>query len=155
VKNRVFLRTQLAENLPSIQGDRVQLQQVMLNLIVNAVEAMSTSGNEPRDLRISTARLRPDALLIAVQDSGPGVDSADLPRVFDTFYSTKPAGLGMGLSICRAIVESHGGTLWVSRGVPRGAIFQFTLPVCADGAGSAVAGCNPSRSGEYCPRPRS
>jgi PAS domain S-box-containing protein len=134
MKNGVSLRTQLAENLPSVQGDRVQLQQVMLNLIVNAVEAMSTSGDEPRNLRISTARVRSDALLITVQDSGPGVDSADIERLFDSFYSTKSAGLGMGLSICRAIVEGHGGKLWVSTCVPRGAIFQFTLPVCADGA---------------------
>ena len=134
VNNGVSLRTQLAENLPSIHGDQVQLQQVMLNLIVNAVEAMSTSGNGPRDLRISTARVRPDALLITVQDSGPGVDSADLVRVFDAFYSTKSKGLGMGLSICRAIVEDHGGKLWVSTCVPRGARFQFTLPVGADRA---------------------
>ncbi len=134
VKNGVSLRTQLAENLPSIQADRVQLQQVVLNLVVNAVEAMSSSGDELRDLRISTARVGSDAVLITVQDSGPGVDPADRARVFDTFYSTKSKGLGMGLSICRAIVEGHGGKLWVSTCVPRGAIFQFTLPVCAYGA---------------------
>lgn len=134
VKNGVSLRTQLADNLPTIQGDLVQLQQVMLNLIVNAVEAMSTSGNELRDLRISTARIRSDALMVTVQDSGPGVDSADLVRVFQNFYTTKSKGAGMGLSICRAIVESHGGRLWVSTCEPQGANFQFTLPICPDEA---------------------
>ncbi len=96
--------------------------QAMPNLIVDAVEAMSTSGIEPRDLRTSTARVRLDALFITVQDSGPDVDSADLARVFDAFYSTKSQGSGMGLSICRAILECHGGKLWISAGVRRGAI---------------------------------
>jgi signal transduction histidine kinase len=105
----------------------------MLNLIVNAVEAMSTSCNEPHNSRLSTGRDASDGLLIIVQDSSPGVDSADLVRVFATFYSTKSMGSGIGLSICRAIVESHSGKLWVSTGVPRGAIFQVTLPVCAEG----------------------
>ncbi len=127
LKNGVSLSTQLSEGLPLVQGDRVGLQQVILNLIVNAVEAMS-GGEGPRELLISTGKAESEDVLVAVQDSGPGLGNANLERVFDPFYSTKPGGLGMGLSICRSIIEAHGGRLWATTGIPRGAIFNFNLP---------------------------
>jgi C4-dicarboxylate-specific signal transduction histidine kinase len=130
-KNGILVETRLADDLPSVDGDRIQLQQVGLNLIVNAIEAMSAMGADhtsTRHLLISTARTAPDSIVVAVQDSGPGVDAANLNQIFDAFYTTKTSGLGMGLSVCRAIVEAHGGRLWASNGVPRGAVFQFTLP---------------------------
>jgi signal transduction histidine kinase len=114
--------------LPPVLGDRVQLQQVMLNLIVNAVEAMATTSTGPRELLVSTAADTPDGVTIAVRDSGPGLPQAELRRVFDPFYTTKEHGLGMGLSICQSIVETHGGRLWAGANAPRGAVFQFTLP---------------------------
>jgi C4-dicarboxylate-specific signal transduction histidine kinase len=132
VLNGVSVRTTLAEDLPLVRGDRIQLQQVMLNLIVNAVEAMSAHGAGARDLLISSAKTKSGGVLVAVQDCGPGVDPEDLERIFDAFYSTKTDGLGMGLSICRTIIEAYGGRLWATRGVPRGTIFQFTLPASAD-----------------------
>ena len=132
VKNGVSVQTQLADRLPLIQGDRVQLQQVVLNLIVNAVEAMSGVRDRPRDLLISTGRAEPDSVLVAVRDSGPGLAPASVERLFESFYTTKPGGLGMGLSICRSIIDAHGGRLWMTANVPRGAIFQFTLPALAD-----------------------
>ena len=116
--------------MPPVQGDRVQLQQVILNLILNAIEAMSGDGEGPRELLIThRARPRSDGVLVAVRDSGPGLAPAALERLFKAFYTTKPDGLGMGLSICRSIIEAHGGRLWASANSPRGAVFQFTLPV--------------------------
>ena len=129
VRSGVALQTQLAEALPLIQGDRVQLQQVILNLMVNAIEAMSGVGEGLRELCIGTAVARSDDVLVTVRDSGPGLDAASLERVFEAFYTTKRGGLGIGLSICRSIVEAHGGRLWASASLPRGAMFQFTLPV--------------------------
>jgi PAS domain S-box-containing protein len=129
VKNGVSVQTQLAEGLPLIQGDRVQLQQVILNLIINAVQAMSGVSNGPRELRISTGQEASGWVLVSVQDSGPGPNLETFDRLFDAFYTTKPGGMGMGLSICRSIVEAHGGRLWASRKVGPGATFQFTLPV--------------------------
>jgi signal transduction histidine kinase len=117
----------LAEDLLSVQGDRVQLQQVLLNLILNAVEAMSDIAEGERDLLISS-RNEPDGVSVEVRDSGPGFDSAAVERVFEAFYTTKPGGLGLGLSICRSIIEAHNGRLWASPNVPRGAIFCFTAP---------------------------
>ena len=128
VKNRVSARTQLAERLPIISGDRVQLQQVILNLMVNAIEAMSGQAEPPRHLLISTEKNRPDGVLVAVRDSGPGLAPETLERLFDPFYTTKATGMGMGLSICHSIIEAHGGRLWVSANGARGAVFQFTLP---------------------------
>ena len=128
VKNGVSVQTQLAEGLPLIQGDRVQLQQVILNLIINAVEAMSGVGEGSRELLISTGKAEPEGVLVAVQDSGPGLAPASLERLFEAFYTTKPGGLGMGLSVCRSIIEAHGGRLWATANVPRGAVFQFTVP---------------------------
>lgn len=125
--NSVSVRTQLAEGLPSVQGDRVQLQQVLINLIINAIEAMRDVGKEERELLIST-RNEPDGVSVEVRDSGPGFTPEALDRVFEAFYTTKPGGLGLGLSICRSIVEAHGGRLWAEANEPRGALFQFTLP---------------------------
>jgi C4-dicarboxylate-specific signal transduction histidine kinase len=123
----VSVRTQLAEGLPRVQGDRVQLQQVLLNLIINAIEAMREVGEEERELLIGT-RNAPDGVSVEVRDSGPGFASAALERVFDVFHTTKPGGLGLGLSICRSIIEVHNGRLWASPNAPRGAIFRFIAP---------------------------
>jgi signal transduction histidine kinase len=130
-KNGILVQTELAGGLPIIQGDRVQLQQVMLNLIINAVEAMSCVHEGTRDLLIGSAKVE-SGVLISVRDSGPGLPPASLERLFDAFYTTKPTGLGLGLSICRSIIEAHGGRLWASANVPRGAIFEFTLPAQSD-----------------------
>jgi signal transduction histidine kinase len=129
VKNSVSLQTQLAAGLPLIQGDRVQLQQVVLNLIINAVEAMSGVSEGSRELLIGTGKDGSSGVLVAVQDSGPGLNPESFDRLFDAFYTTKPGGMGMGLSICRSIVEAHGGRIWVSRTARPGATIQFTLPV--------------------------
>jgi C4-dicarboxylate-specific signal transduction histidine kinase len=123
----VSVRTQLAEDLPRVQGDRVQLQQVLLNLIINAIEAMREVGEGERELIISS-RHEPDGVSVEVRDSGPGFAPADIDRVFEAFYSTKPSGVGLGLSICRSIIESHNGRLWASPNAPRGAVFGFTAP---------------------------
>jgi signal transduction histidine kinase len=120
--------------LPPIEGDRVQLQQVVLNLIVNAVQAMGIFADGPRELFITTALAKPDGVLVTVKDSGPGVAPANLDQLFAPCYTTKPDGLGMGLSICRSIIEAHGGRLWVTANQPRGAIFSFTMPTHADSA---------------------
>ncbi|MET0720209.1 MAG: ATP-binding protein, partial [Tardiphaga sp.] len=126
-KNRVSVRTRLAAGLISVCGDRVQLQQVMLNLILNAVEAMGPVEERQRMLLVVTEQRAAD-VLVAVHDSGPGIDPEHLQRVFEPFYTTKQSGIGMGLSICRSIVAAHGGALWAEVNRPRGAIFQFTLP---------------------------
>jgi PAS domain S-box-containing protein len=128
VKNGVSVQTQLAEGLPLIQGDRVQLQQVIFNLIINAVEALSSVREGARELVITTGKGEPDGVLVVVRDSGPGLSSAGLDRIFEAFYTTKHGGLGMGLSICRTIIEAHGGRLWATAAQPQGATFQFTLP---------------------------
>ncbi|MCC8953509.1 PAS domain S-box protein [Bradyrhizobium sp. Pear77] len=128
VKNGVSIATQLAEGLPVVHVDRVQLQQVVLNLIINAVEAMSCVGEGPRELLISTGIDASNGLLVSLQDSGPGMEPGSLEHLFDAFYTTKSSGMGMGLSICRSIVEAHGGRIWASANKPRGAVFQFCLP---------------------------
>jgi signal transduction histidine kinase len=170
--NGVLLRTKLANDLPPILGDRIQLQQVLLNLMINAIEAMSGVSDGPRELSISSKKVaaarsesehltpirsgsrltdtptRPDAglegpgsplaeaeatyALVSVADSGPGLDANAMDRLFDAFYTTKAHGLGMGLSISRSIIEAHGGRLWAKVNVPKGALFQFTLPVAND-----------------------
>ncbi|HTD16012.1 MAG TPA: ATP-binding protein, partial [Chthoniobacterales bacterium] len=165
-RNEISLRTRLANDLPLIEGDRVQLQQVILNLIINAIEAMSGVSNGPRELSISSEELigmpGPSAageqgrfagaagleaesptsdakpktqnasVLVSVADSGPGLDPSKADHLFDAFYTTKSQGLGMGLSISRSIIESHGGRLWAKANVPKGALFQFTLPIAND-----------------------
>jgi PAS domain S-box-containing protein len=125
--NSVAVRTQLAEGLPPIQGDRIQLQQVLLNLILNAIEAMREVGEAERELLVST-RHEPDGVSVEVRDSGPGFAPAVLERVFEAFYTTKSGGLGLGLSICRSIIEAHQGRLWARPNVPRGAVFGFIAP---------------------------
>jgi hypothetical protein len=134
LKKGVSMQTDLAGDLPSIRGDRVQLQQVIMNLVVNAVEAMSDADEEARVLHIGTARDREDAILITVRDSGPVLNSESLDRFFDAFYSTKPAGMGIGLSICRSIVDVHGGRIWATGNEPRGAALHITLPVFREAA---------------------
>jgi C4-dicarboxylate-specific signal transduction histidine kinase len=127
-RNGVSVQTHLAEGLAPVQGDRVQLQQVVLNLILNAVEAMGSVEAGPRELSISTQQTRAKGFLVAVRDSGPGIDPENPERVFEAFYTTKTSGMGMGLSICRSIIDAHGGRLWAGANEPRGAVFQFTLP---------------------------
>jgi len=134
VKSRVSLQTRLSEGLPPIEGDRVQLQQVVLNLIVNAIEAMGGGGQGSGELLVSSAKSDSGYVFVAVRDSGPGLDPASSWRLFEAFYTTKPGGLGMGLSICRSIVEAHGGRLWAEANAPQGAVFQFTLPHEQEGA---------------------
>ena len=126
-RHRVSLNRQLMENLPRVRGDRVQLQQVVLNLIMNGLEAIARSKNGTRELSISSGADDAKNVIIAVRDSGEGLDTANLERVFDAFYTTKPEGMGMGLAISRTIIESHGGRLWATANSPKGAVFQFSL----------------------------
>jgi signal transduction histidine kinase len=133
-RNAITLDSSLAGDLPLIEGDRVQLQQVVLNLLVNAIEAMSSdtsadSDSRPRALAISSARDGADAVRVEVSDSGPGVDASQADRLFEAFHTTKQDGIGMGLSISRSIVEAHGGRLWVEPNTPHGARFVFSLPL--------------------------
>jgi len=154
-RNRVLLQTQLADDLPVVIGDKIQLQQVILNLVMNAIEAMTGIAGVSRDLQVSSQKITEvrsepgrepvDAgdlngreqsfVLIVVRDTGPGLDQKQLQRVFETFYTTKSSGMGMGLAISRSIIEAHHGRLWVSSNTPRGAVFQFTLPVNARTSG--------------------
>jgi C4-dicarboxylate-specific signal transduction histidine kinase len=128
-KNGVLVRTELSESLPLVRGDRVELQQVILNLVLNALEAMSALADGPRELQVTTSRSGSDHALIAVRDTGPGLTPAVEENLFKAFHTTKSKGLGLGLSICRSIVESRGGRMWASANAPRGAVFQFTLPI--------------------------
>jgi PAS domain S-box-containing protein len=127
-KSGISCSTRLMDGLVPVQGDRVQLQQVLVNLILNAVEAMSSIEDGARELSIRTEQSQTGGILVAVHDSGPGVDPVNLERVFEPFYTTKTSGIGMGLSICETIINGHGGRLWMSANEPRGAVFQFTLP---------------------------
>jgi PAS domain S-box-containing protein len=133
-ENGISVQTRLASGMAPLHGDRVQLQQVVLNLILNAVEAMSSVEASERELLISTEQSLANSTLVVVRDSGPGIDLERLERVFEAFYTTKSDGLGMGLSICRSIIEAHGGRLWASANLPRGASFQFALPPIANNA---------------------
>ncbi len=126
--NGTSLQTRLADGLPPVEGDRIQLQQMMLNLILNAVEAMSGSSETTRELLVRTEQDGSGGVLVAVQASGPGLKPESLGRLFEAFYTTKADGLGMGLSICRSIIEAHGGRLWATPNLPQGAAFQFSLP---------------------------
>ena len=127
-KNSVFLETQLATDLPAVDGDRIQLQQVILNLIINAVEAMTGMTGRSRELLISTAKQGVKSVLVAARDSGPAFNPENANRFFEPFYTTKTSGIGMGLTICRSIVEAHGGKLGVTANASYGATFYFTLP---------------------------
>jgi len=128
LRHAVAVQTQLAEGLPRVEGDRVQLQQVILNLILNAVEAIGSLAERTRELRISAEMDAARGVLVAVRDTGPGLGQTNVDRLFEAFYTTKPNGMGMGLTICRSIIEAHGGRLWASANEPQGAVFQFTLP---------------------------
>ena len=127
-KNHVSVRTRLAPDSTSISGDRVQLQQVVMNLVLNAVEAMGSVEEGARTLSVSSEQNEDGDILVAVRDSGPGIDQEHLQKVFERFYTTKDSGVGMGLAICRSIIDAHGGRLWAEANQPRGAVFQFTLP---------------------------
>ena len=126
-QNNVSLETQLAENLPQILADRIQLQQVILNVIINACEALTTADDEFRKLSISTAR-EMDGVALTVRDTGVGIDPQQIETVFEAFHTTKPGGMGMGLAVSRSIIEGHGGRLWAEPNEPHGAIFKFTIP---------------------------
>ena len=126
-RNRVALRMELAANVPPVLGDRVQLQQVILNLVMNGVEAMASVTDRSRELLIRSRQHESDQVLVAVQDSGIGIDRENLEKIFNAFYTTKSQGMGMGLAICRSIVENHGGRLWAVPNDGPGATFQFTL----------------------------
>jgi C4-dicarboxylate-specific signal transduction histidine kinase len=132
VNNDILVRTDLADDLPLVVGDRVQLQQVSLNLIMNAIEAMIGANDCARDLLIRTRKLDSGGVFVAVRDSGPGLAPATLDHLFDPFYTTKPGGLGLGLSICRSIIDAHGGRLSATSNEPHGATFKFSLPVQPD-----------------------
>ena len=127
--NEVVPQTELAAGLPPVSGDRVQLQQVILNLIMNAIEAMSSVKDRARILRIRTVQQGPDSVLVAVQDSGIGLDPAQLERIFDAFYTTKQGGMGIGLSVSRSIIEAHGGRIWAALNEGPGLTFSFDLPI--------------------------
>jgi signal transduction histidine kinase len=127
-RHRVFPQTQLAAGLPLVLGDRVQLQQVILNLVLNGIDAMTAVSDPSQQLVISSNRYESGKVLVAVKDSGIGLDPQNMDRIFDAFYTTKSDGMGMGLSISRSIVESHGGRLWATPNAGKGATFQFTLP---------------------------
>jgi signal transduction histidine kinase len=128
-RNGVRLQTRLSGGLPLVSGDRVQLQQVIVNLILNAVEAMSGASGGPRELTIASGAAASNDAFVEVQDTGPGLDPANLDRLFQSFYTTKPDGMGMGLAISRSIVEAHGGRLSAAPNEPHGAVFRFTLSV--------------------------
>jgi signal transduction histidine kinase len=133
-QQRGALRTDLAAALPPVLGDRIQLQQVILNLVINGIEAMQAVTDRPREVRIRSQRHEADTVLVAVQDTGIGLDPQHITRFFDAFYTTKPGGMGMGLAISRTIIEAHGGRLWATPNDGPGATFQFTLPTSGEGA---------------------
>jgi PAS domain S-box-containing protein len=141
-RNRVSLQTRLSSDLPLVLGDRIQLQQVILNLIINAIEAMSGPGEGPRELLIGSAQDEANGVCVTVRDSGPGLAWDKVDRLFEAFYTTKPDGIGMGLAISRSIIEAHGGRLWATPNVPNGAVLQFTLPMDGEMAPSPL----PTRS---------
>jgi signal transduction histidine kinase len=131
LRHDVVLHTELAAEDRPVMGDRVQLQQVLLNLIMNSIEAMRGLTERTRELTISSTLAEPGSVLVAVKDTGMGLDPAVAERMFQTFFTTKPDGLGMGLAICRSIIEAHGGSLWVSPRKPHGADVRFTVPLGA------------------------
>jgi signal transduction histidine kinase len=134
ISHRVSLRMDLAAAVPKTLGDRVQLQQVIINLVMNGIEAMKSVTDRPRELVVRSGQDEPGQALISVADCGVGISAEDADRLFNPFFTTKSGGLGMGLSICRSIMEAHDGRLWATANLPHGATFQFTLPVNADTA---------------------
>jgi len=128
VKHGVSLRAQLAPRLAHIQGDRLQIQQVVLNLAVNAIQAMSVNDSRRRELQIISESIGSEGVCVGVRDTGPGLSAESIPHLFEPFYTTKPGGIGIGLAICQSIIEAHGGRLWATACEPHGALFQFTIP---------------------------
>jgi PAS domain S-box-containing protein len=131
-RNHVLLKRELAEDSPPVLGDRVQLQQVVLNLVINGLEALAKSKEGERELTVSSGTDESNNVIVAVRDTGTGIDPANLDRLFDAFFTTKPDGMGMGLAISRTIIESHGGRLSAAPNSPRGSVFQFTLPQASE-----------------------
>ena len=127
-RKSVVIRTQFADDVFPVLGDQVQLQQVVLNLVMNAIEAMSSVGDRARELVITTRNIDPDQVQVTVEDSGTGLDPNTMTKIFEPFYTTKPGGMGMGLSISRSILQAHGGRLWATAKDGPGTIFHFTLP---------------------------
>jgi C4-dicarboxylate-specific signal transduction histidine kinase len=127
-RSGIALDTRLSDDMPLVLADRIQLQQVILNLIINAIEAISGTGDRPRELLICSGTDETKRILVTVRDSGPGLDPKILDRLFDAFYTTKPQGMGMGLAISRSIIEAHDGRLWATANSDTGATFHFTLP---------------------------
>jgi signal transduction histidine kinase len=123
---------ELVPALPAILGDRVQLQQVIINLMMNGIEAMQSVTDRPRELLIRSRQHEKQLVLVSITDCGVGISAENADRLFNAFFTTKSSGMGMGLSICRSIMEAHGGRLWATANIPHGATFQFTLPVNAD-----------------------
>src|SRR6267143_329848 len=155
-RNRVILRTELADDLPLITGDRVQLQQVVLNLLRNASDAMSAVDDRPRHMVITTEREEGDRVRLTVQDAGVGLDPQAMDRLFEAFYTTKNDGMGMGLSVSRSIIERHHGRLWAAPNDGPGATFSFSIPcgpASATGARSLCASRYPTCSGSWALRP--
>jgi PAS domain S-box-containing protein len=134
LNHRVSLRLKLAPELPPLLGDRVQLQQVIINFVMNGIQAMADIGDAPRELLIESRHDNGGHVVVAVRDSGTGIDLENANRLFDAFFTTKPDGMGMGLSICRSIIEAHGGRVWASNNAGRGAVFQFSLPAIGESA---------------------
>jgi signal transduction histidine kinase len=131
--HEVVLSTELLPSVEPVWADRVQIEQVLVNLIMNAVEAMSLVVGRPRTLRISSES-DGDNVLVAIADSGPGIELSKVDQIFESFFTTKPEGLGMGLSICRSILEAHRGRIWASQNLPHGSILRFTLPAAKIGS---------------------
>jgi PAS domain S-box-containing protein len=138
--NHVSVETKLDDNLPDVRGNRVQLQQVILNLIRNAIEAMRSVTNRARVLRIGSAIHERDGVLVSVEDSGTGLNPKDTARIFDSFFTTKPQGTGMGLSISRSIIQGHQGRLWATSGTDQGAVFNVLLPAARPADGETTSG---------------
>ena len=127
-RNNISARVDLSNDLPLVSGDRIQLQQVILNIIMNAIEAMSEIGETQRKLLVSSAKDGSNGVLVRVQDSGNGLDGESLDRLFEAFFTTKARGMGMGLAVSQTILQAHGGRLWATPNASQGATFQFTLP---------------------------
>ena len=127
-RRAISVEVELGKGLPAVEGDHVQLRQVLLNLAVNAMESMNEIASRPRVLRLKSERPNPAEILVSVADVGVGIESDKINRIFKPLCTTKPRGMGMGLSICRSIIEAHDGRIWASSGVPYGMVFQFALP---------------------------
>jgi signal transduction histidine kinase len=135
--HRVVLDLAVPQSLPAVRGDNVQLQQVVINLVMNGIQAMDAEPAGTRRLRVEVARgtgEQAGSVVVSVADSGRGIASSDLNRLFDAFFTTRPQGMGMGLSICRSIVEAHGGRIWAANGAAGGAVFAFSLPILEEHA---------------------